>query len=90
VTVSSVGTEADLDGADVGLEATTNAGINTAGTTPSALAIPGDTSEHVTLVAKELLGVLLNDLRTAKRNRHLPIVSKERECTQLETGVCRA
>ena len=68
--MSSLGTETDLDGADVRLEATTNAGIDTAGTTPGALTVPRDTLEHITLVTKELLGVLLNNRGVTKRNGH--------------------
>lgn len=82
VTVLLLGTETDLDGTDVGLEATTNAGINTAGASPGALTIPGDTLEHITLVTEELGGVLLHLVDLSERNRHLTLVLINNEINQ--------
>ncbi len=69
--MGSLSTETDLDGADVRLEATADAGVNTAGATPGALASPGQAHELVTLVAKELLHVLLDLVNLANSADHI-------------------
>ena len=70
VTVSLGSTETDLDGAGVGLEATADAGVDTAGAAPGGLVGPADALVLVTVVAEERLGVLLDDLRLAHGNGH--------------------
>jgi len=87
VAMRSLSTEADLDGAGVRLEAAANTGVDTTGAAPGGVVLPANAHVLVTVVAKELLNVLLDLVDLLERDSHLSTVCAK-VVTTLGSAVC--